>query len=493
MNGLNTKRDDERGAMLLLITVIVLPLLFLGFTLSVDLKTFYVEANAVQKVLDEAALQGYRSLPFREEARNVVDRFLAVHAPRHFSSLDNLSIGTTGDSITLSFNGPHELFFPKILFTITGHGEASTSLPLNTLTKVRGTPFDTLIAFDASGTYLAPPVESAVAWGDPTLWPIADFFQTHAVYRPTGPVEKRVASAQCFNEAFSPLKLGAVRAYEYFSAFDLDQVGVGVYPSGNRELELLRKVKRRVAPGATPSGSLGEADFLGVNGIARQDTFCAAAAENEVNTDRYRFPVKNSKLTHWVPAGAAPPVSMVLHPSYTPNPDYRDYQEVRQSIWATAVRDGAPASFDTVFHEALRALLEAPALPERGTLQARPAKTLWFFAGDVPWVGGVRYGANNGVDLQLRAKLAQYRDNIAANFQDQDFELSVYYILFNHIGQNSLATATQSALETTFSSFLIPDSKKIRVHVLALHSATALERQLLPLLLLNQRAAFIEG
>jgi Flp pilus assembly protein TadG len=486
-------KKGERGSMLLLFSVIVLPLLFLSFTLSVDLTTFYSEANNIQKLLDEAALQGYRSLPYKEEAKNVTTTFLTRHAPSRFSSSADFVVSTTGDTVTLGYSGLHELFFPKLFLTLTGAADTSSALPLNTLSKVRGTPFDVFIALDASGTYLAPPVTSLSPWGSPLEWPSAQFFETHPVFLPTGTVHKRVATEQCFNEPFSSLKTGALRAYEYFSAFDSDQVGVGVYPGGNRELALVRGVRTRDSRAATPSGSRGEADFLNVNGIGRRDTYCAAAAEAEVNTERYRFPAKNLKLSSWTPEGGSPPASMVVPPSFSLNPYYQDFQSVRESLWSLAARDGAPGSFDKVFPEALSALFSAPALSQRGTLVGSATKVLFFFGGDVPWVNGVRFSPGNSADTALRQKFTELRDQILTSFINEDFELAIYYVVFDHGGQSSPVSLSAAALQGAFNSFLIPGSKKIKVQVFAVQSGQALERQLLPLLLLNHRAAFIKG
>lgn len=478
--------------MLLLFSVIVLPLLFLGFTLSVDLTTFYSETNNVQKLLDEAALQGYRSLPYKDDAKNIVTSFLSRHAPNRFSEPD-LVVSTTGDSVTLAYDGLHELFFPKLFLTLTGATDTASALPLNTLSKVRGTPFDVFIALDASGTYLAPPVTSLSPWGTALEWPAAQFFETHPVFLPTGTVHKRVATEQCFNEAFLSLKASALRAYEYFSAFDSDQVGVGVYPASDRELGILRFVRNRSSSAATPSGSRGEADFLNVNGMGRRDTYCAAAAEAEVNTERYRFPSPNPKLSHWSPHSQSPPSSIVLPPSFVLNPDYADFQSVRESLWSTAARDGAPGSFDRVLSEALSALFSAPALSERGTLVGSASKVLFFFGGDVPWINGVRWSEGNSTDIALREKLTQLKEELRTSFQNQNFELSIHYVLFNHIGQSAPALASINALQETFRSVQIENSSKVRAQVVGVQSGGALERQLLPLLLLNNRAAFIKG
>lgn len=481
--------------MLLLFSVIVLPLLFLGFTLSIDLTTFFSESNHVQRVLDEAALHAYRTLPYKDEAPDAVEAYLRRHAPGRFGapSLDGVTMTVHGDSIGLAYRGEQPLMFPQLFLSLARSSTSGVSLPVNVATRVRGTPHDVFIAFDASSTYLSPPIGGTSAWGSAVEWPTAQFFMSQPIFLPSAEADERVATQQCFNEAFNAVKASVYRAYEYFAAFDSDQVGLGVYPGGNRDLSTFRSVRVRSAPDAAPAGAGGEADFPMYNGLGGRDSFCAAAAESEVNSPHYRFPSPNVRLTSWEAPAGTPPVSMVLPPTHAPNPDYLPFVEARQAVWSTVTRDGAPATFDIVFRDALSSLLLAPTPPSRGSLGGKASKVLFFFAGDVPWIGGARWSPNSPSDTLLRQRFVEYRNEITTNFPAEDFELTVYYIVFNHVGQSSPPTAVVSPLTTTFQSLEIAGSKRIRTHVITLNSAGALESQVLPALLLNQRAAFIAG
>ena len=53
----------QNGSLILFIAFVILPLIFLIFSLSLDISVYYTQSQKAQKTVDEAVMYGYKFLP----------------------------------------------------------------------------------------------------------------------------------------------------------------------------------------------------------------------------------------------------------------------------------------------------------------------------------------------------------------------------------------------------------------------------------------------
>jgi len=414
-NGIYTAWYKQQGSLSLFFAALVLPLLFFLFALSVDITKYFRESQRAQKALDDAALYAYKFMPFQARASQAARSYLS----QYHGLAEAVDIQVDADSITLVLNSHANLsfasyFMPEGVITMTAYA------------KARGTPFDTLLAIDSSN-YLAPGLEEE-AWGTPAEWPAADFFAAGQPYpclkSGGGWVEARNLTQLCFNEAFSALKLSAIRAYQYLAGFRFNAVGVGFFPGSGG---LLFDEVRPVQFGRSPVPDGGEAFFKNYVRYCGSCEYCAAAAQEEINHEAYKFPAANESIEGlWQPPPGEP--QMILPPDWHFNPDYRSYLRASQAIWSRVALQELPRIDELLLEILLRII--PPLFPERGGLQLRPQKTAIIFAGDVPRLGTVRFAApGDPVALAMAAQFEQFRTVLREN---PDFSLKLFYVIVQH-------------------------------------------------------------
>ena len=330
----NIVQKLERGSTAFFVSAVVLPLMFFLFTISVDFHKYLSERQRVQQVLDDAALYAYRFLPFTEAAASAAkSRIISAGLESYGDVAKILQVNTFGDSLVLNFKASAKLMFAT--YFVPG-----VSLPLIVNSRARGTVFNAAIAMDVSG-YLAPDPQGRSPWGDETEWPAANFFsvgQRPELEPASDQTKARVYTQQCFGPGFLGVKRTAIRVFDYFSSFSGNAIGLAVVPGEFSNYQRLRAV---TAPGEVSSGE-GEAAFVPYSSNFAANDWCAAAAENEIQVDDYRFPVGDG-------IGAKVPVqtaAMMVTPGvWSYNQFYQAGLRARESLWSQAARTGK--YFDT--------------------------------------------------------------------------------------------------------------------------------------------------
>jgi len=405
----------ERGSVMIFVAGFVLPLFWVIYTLTLDLGGYFTEAQRVQKSLDDAAMHGARFLPFPEVARGAAERALA-----RGGLTAHTTISASADELSLLYTTSHPFAFPALL-------GLNAALPLRLTARTRGTPYDVFIALDLS-SYLAPAIVNGIGapWGNSGSWPPAQFFATSFSLPWQGhPIDPRLLTQQCFNPAISSLKRAALETFEHLGAFRMNTVGVALYPGTGSEVTILHPV----TPAAGPGGVSFLTNAMLYPGLRNEH--CAAAAEQEVWHEAYRFPEANRRLPPEERSGT--PEAMILPPSWDFNPAWASQLLLREVIWSSGVR-GERGDLGDLLTTMRAELLGAPARPERGGLVNEVLKSGIVLAGDVPWVGDERFPAP-GVLAALEARLGALREDIAAT----GARLKLYYVVFAHEGNTGVA------------------------------------------------------
>ncbi len=494
-------RHADRGAMTLFMMLVVFPIILFGLFLAIDLRRYHEASAAVQADLDNAVMSAAHSLPFQQDAASVARRYLALYNRALYGvggegvGGGKVSLSTQGDSISLRYDGDIALTFGQILSMLSA-GSESTPVGVSAFAEARLTPFDVFIAMDASAAYLAPlNAVGSTPWGSELEWPSASFFRNEFSFMGSGEtIDARIATQQCFNRPLIAMKTAVINAYTYFSSFERDQVGVGVYPGYGTTLDVVRPVRARSDAAAVVGGA--EAVLPSYIGHNRADVYCLAAAEREDTFLSYRFPAPNSYLTAWTPSSTVP-VNRVLAPEWEIDSAFVPVASVSEVLWGSVARGGTPADFGQLLNEATARVLGAPVPDARAGLRAVSLKQLFIFAGDVPWVNGVRWSPGALTEeTAMKNAIGALRDEVVTTLAPYNMQLKVTYVLFEHEG-NGPAGAISSVvpqLSTLFSDAAARDgvpSKAFSIEVQYVQDSDVFTKNLMPLLTLGQRSVVL--
>lgn len=411
---------NDRGSIVLLIAGLVLPLLFLLFSVSLDASRYFTETQKSQKLLDEAAIYSYRFLPFRAEAQAAAEAFLG----RYSGMLPHTSIVVNGDSVSLLYSRASILSFPRF-FGI------EAAVPVTAYARVRGSPFDSIIMLDTS-TYLGPAIPDGSPWDDALEWPASTFFENDfPLYKGGQALDPRLVTQQCFNSALLHMKRAAITAAEYLGHFDHNATGIGIFPGAGLPVTLLRDVAspftRKIGP--------GEVDFEYYSASYNRNELCLAAAEHELISSKYQIPELNTK--YGTPPAGSPMNITLPDPSqntWVLNPQFYPYLEFRHSIWSLARKDIQIGNISDVLREVRARLLGAPYLEERGGLAPHAVKTAYIFAGDVPREDTHRFPEPGALDATIE-QLTHIRNDVESS--GGAISLKLIFVLFRHPGNDS--------------------------------------------------------
>jgi len=446
----------EKGSVAFFVAAIVLPFLFFLFSLSLDLSTYYTENQKLQKVLDNAALHAYRFLPYQEDAQVAAYSYLSQYG----SLADETEIVVTEDSVSLLTQKLSHLTFAKLLGVDVG-------IPMTAYARSRSTPFDALLLIDRA-SYLSPDPVNGTAWGDITAWPAASFFQqANPISHEDSSLNPVLLSQQCFNPAFSAIKYSAMQLYEYLIAFQLNSVGVGVYPGNGTYVS----TARQVLPGRDVEGG-GEAAFISYFANYSGNEFCAAAAEMENLHIQYQFPDPNTKIEEEGAFFPPAPVNMITPGSWQFNQAYQHYLRAREVIWSQSTHESSQGiNTAMVFQEVHAKLAGSVSVVERGGLVNKAVKSAILFAGDVPRIGGERY-PDPVVQQALAAEIESLKDTV----MNYGLNLQVYYLLFEHEGNNTADFAARvSSLQNFFANAELVDGEQNSAFRIKLFSGSSPE------------------
>lgn len=404
------KSRSESGSSTLFLATFVVPVFFFLGGLSLDMTLYYLQKRNAQAFIDEAVVFAQRYLPYQEAARSSLIAFLEKH-PALFAHLD---VEVTADTVALSGLVPAKLIFPAYF----GYTQ---DIPYSIFSRAQSRPTDALVLLDV-GDYMAPDYPVGTPWGDSFSWPEAQFFSgIFPILYNSGsgpqPIDARLVTQQCFNQAFSPLKLAAIETTNFLSSFSLNAVGVSVFPGNSPFISDLTAVS--VAPEA---GSQSNTTFSPYVSQYMQSSYCAKAAEYEVNTPGYQFPESQSALTGlWTPQSGAP-VSMVSAENYDYDPAYDPYLTPGEAIWSRAARKGEIGDISDILNAVTTKLLSAAPVERRGGLVHRASKAAFVLFGDLPHEGASsRYPAlasSAALSLglqQMAAYAAQYEKDMHLN------------------------------------------------------------------------------
>lgn len=474
---LNREREllfCEQGSTLFFVAAVLLPLIFFLFSLSIDVAKYYQEQRRVQKILDDTAMYAHRFLPYTEAAAAAAEAFLEQYP----AYSEQVSVSAESDQIVLHHEGESRLMFARYFGINKG-------IPLAVYSRTQGTPFDTVIMIDTSA-YLAPEVLSEAAWGDEALWPEASFFvndfptQYKNINGLLTPLNLRVLTQQCFNPAFSAIKLASIRTYQYLASFKLNSVGVSYFPGITEQPGVLRPV----SPPPVANAPL-DITFPVYGGQYMRSDYCAAAAERELQHSAYRFPELATNMSGlWQPPAGAP-LSMVKQDSWRYDEVYNPFLTLHQAIWSLSAKDNLQHRQEVValLSNMKVQLVGALSNEERKGLVNRPMKTGIIFAGDVPWHNDERFPSGDSIDT-----LEQEFEALRVAAQEHELRFNLVYVLFPHPGNQGNLVSRVNSLKTLFAQQSDP-GMGLELRVLFTNSAEAMYEDLVSLLALNKRKA----
>lgn len=368
-------RSSNKGTISLLVAGFVLPLLFLAFSLGLDLTAYQAARTGAQSVLDNAALHAVRFLPYREQAS-----FAAVeYATR--AGLDpqfmNASAPADSDRVIVRYSKAMRMSFPALL-------GVNIDLPVAALSAARVTPKDTVLVLDLSSA-LAPNPVAGAHWGLAGEWD-AQFFAGQA---PVGTASSVLASQQCFNPVFNSFKKAAIDLYDYLASFRFNQVGISVAPAagGVGSIEQIRSVR----VGGFEQGP--EAQFID-GGAPIRNAVCMGISEREPQSSPNYNNFAMYQADSSIGSLSAPPPGrplMLVDPNGWVIPfENLPFITAREAIWSQVARAVHPDISNLVL-DAVNSI-GAGVVSGRGSLGAFASKEALILLSDLPWQGGVRFG-----------------------------------------------------------------------------------------------------
>ncbi|MCB0337331.1 MAG: hypothetical protein KDD62_13535, partial [Bdellovibrionales bacterium] len=356
-------RASEQGSFLVFVAAVILPTMFFLFSLVGDLSRYYLENQAVQHALDEAALFGYRFLPDTAAAEVAVRSYLARELPQYAGTV---GVDAAPDVLTLTVQN-------QVLFSFARFFSADLGIPFSAVSRVKGTPLDAFVIVDTSA-YLSPDIRTGAPWGDEVSWGAARYFRE---LNPTPGFElsdqQRLLTQQCFNPIFSRLKRGAALTYSRLMDFSLNAVGLASLPGPLDSAHIARPVLR---PNKA-TGVLGNEVQLEhyYPYYFKGDLACAAAAEQEVEFTHFHFPVESSN--------AGLPHPRIIPGSWSVDPQYPIAASGAEYIWMQPTNAERSLDFLRALDLVEAELFAAPVEAERKGLVDRAVKTAVLFLGDV--------------------------------------------------------------------------------------------------------------
>lgn len=441
----HTDIHSEQGIALLYFSAVILPLMVVLFSITIDIATYLTEERSAQVVLDKAAVHAQRFLPYREDAEQAFLSFVEQYPSLSSGSVSfNYNpIQQQNDVLTVQY----ERMFRPYFANYFGGG---IQFMLRARADVRATPLDVLLLLDSSH-YMAPTIDSTVGWDnyglpDSTAQIFASGLITLAQDLDgdgtTQVVPPMVLSQQCFSPPFRTLKKSAVQIYQYLASFRDNAVGVEVYPAGtpvgvSGTVELTASL-RDILPSSLPD-TPSELEFLSIATPFVKNEYCAAAAEREETANEFKFIVApDDFIGLWRKAEDAPLYMIDQAADWIFDNNYQTYLSAEDLIWSQAVRPNFLAPADTVaaLDSVSAKLLTTEAIENRGGLKNAALKQVILLAGDTAWSGGERLvnsdgTRNNRVANDIIQALRAIVQGIAP-YPDLHFRMN--YIILRHQG-----------------------------------------------------------
>jgi hypothetical protein len=443
MKGMNSEkrggeRRSEAGATALFFVSVLLPLLFLLFSIALDVSAYFRAQQQAQLALDEAAMQATRFLPFTSLAQGAATTFLE----RYGELLQGTVVEVESDRVLLSLRKDVPITFAQ--FFLPGVG-----IPLESYASARVVPSDIYLAMDSS-RLVGPgnPQETELFLEN---FPTATFFEYDLPSAPDNPDQgPRYRTALCFNPLFSTVKRAAIEIHEYLAGFRFNAVGVGVFPAPDglldiRPFSLTSSLIESGAPeGFFPAG-------LVYDRITAE--WCGAAASFERVSAEYYFPSRQSGIPQLVSIDA-PGESIIDATSYSFNPNYAPAVSLIEALWSVPVQKTEPQS-DVVLGQLLSRIGGA-SFSARGGAQNAAHRVGILLSADVPWAvvpdgtGGLvsrRFGSDAQVEAQMGQALGAFRTFAA---QSQLSQVDLFYAVVTNAQSQAAVEGQRGALEGLF-------------------------------------------
>lgn len=497
----------QGGSLTLFIALIVFPLLFGLFSLSLDVSNYFTVSQRAQKVADDAVLYSYRFLPSVNDARSALQMYVSQYA-NNLGVADPANptqIEVDNDFVNLTYRARFPLTFAGLL-------GLDVSLPVIVRASARSTPLDLFLAMDSS-SYLAPNLMGNEIWGAVSDWPAAHFFANELQFyrtlagetssNPDDLINPAIVTQQCFNPAFSAEKQAAIKIYDYLATFQLNHLGVGFFPGYGRALDISREV---VKSGVRPGGQ-GEADFNDFYGsVYHKDVYCAAAAEKELNHQAYRFPGHSSTIGSTVNCPQSAAQSMVSPITREIDPDYKPCMQARQVIWARSINPTPDQNFPAVLAEMSGALMGTASRESeagRTGLDNSVSKVGVILAGDVPRYRVNEYNEENDTytlfnfrfpEQALRDRISQQLEGIISDTERFGKNYSIYYVLFRRPDIDlDTWSAEINELQEYFAQFNNRQLEKgsFNIKLFAADDPDKLSQDLISLILLQKKTTML--
>ncbi|MCB0352162.1 MAG: hypothetical protein KDD64_01520 [Bdellovibrionales bacterium] len=433
----------ECGSTMIFVAAVVVPVLFFLFSLSLDIARYYAFSRGVQGVLDKAVGYGAHYLPYTEAAEAAVGAFLSEHDR---AVRDGVTTVVTPERIALRFESTISLPFAQYF----GIGSA---VPVFAYAESQSSPNDYLVLLDSS-SYLSPSMPLGSIWSGSDG--VADLFSSNVtLYHDADgdgipeQINRELVTQQCFNRAFSALKLSAIRTYEFLAASRENAVSVAVYPG-------IGTFANEVTP-LTPEPALedeSDAQWIVYEGGYVSNDLCAAAAEREISHDAYKFPSLRNSLSVWRPDHNRP--AFITHPDgnndYIYEPEMNGYLTTRESLWSQVAKgnSGNRPSIRYLLDHVATKLVAAPAVASRGNLATTANKIAVILAGDLPWEGNQRLVVDGAINDAVRSAVLQSLVQLRTYADTYKIPLRVYYGIFPHEGNSNSYAEGVALLKQVF-------------------------------------------
>ncbi len=464
--------QPTRGAMTLFIAAIIIPLLFLFCTFTLDMERYFRDSSRAQHALDQAAMYAYRLLPDIERAQKGAELYLRVNAP---SIADYAKVVVTAEGLTLSVDAVSNVSFGSFFGQASSdQGNASLfGLPLRLRTEIRGTPLDALIVMDTSA-YLAPALQGAAPWGDAS-WSAATLFagnnpQVSVRDAAQHPINGAILTQQCFNPPFAAIKRVTIGISETLAASKQNAVGLGFFPGAGFGVDIAREV--------LPKSGSAVLDAVWVPTAQAQgrvaNDYCLAAVQYANTNSHYFVPAYDPShpLDGWT--AAAVENDWVVPGVWIYNAAYSALK-ARELIWAQAVRpDSWNSNIDDVVEEMVQRLAVAPALASRGALRGRTTGVGVLVAGDLPHRNGKRF-PDAEVSAALRTAVAKLRQLLASENARPGLKVRLYYMLLSEY--EGLSKVSQGRIDELNTFLKSLGDERLEIKLVAAPSVDVLSRK----------------
>lgn len=398
----------ERGAITLLFAAVLLPLLLFFLILSLDMSEFYAERTSMQRLVDEAALYGYRFLPLIERSRDAVDEYLkgihGVHGT--FESVIH------SDSIEIIFHGNAPFRFAHFVNRDLG-------IPYEIYSRATSAPIHGAIVIDSSDNL--GPGDDHELWGTEPQWPSANLF-LH--FSPFGrEISPRFATQQCHNPLFTGLKRAALGLFDYLSSFESNAIGIAFSPGTLGPVDVIREARS----GVRLSPPLAKDYFNTASSAFAQNGFCLALSAEEGSESVYRLPD-----TLFSTVSYTPEFQLADRENYRISDAECENLSAREAIWSRAIRPGVPsirAAMSTIADMVWSAKGSAPE-DQTSALSLHARKIGVIFATDLPREGNQRF-PDEHVAAAIRLGLRKLAAPLEGGVVRTNTVISLYYVILS--------------------------------------------------------------